>query len=125
MKEGQCSGIRFFFAILSRCLVNAFIIYQQNMSDDPKLDCRTFIVQVVEGFVGNVRKPGNVGRKRSNVALPPIDLKKHLKRTKLPVGKRKNCAFCSKNVKRVCTSYMCEECGVGLGLGTCWEKYHA
>ena len=31
-----------FFAILGRCLLNAFIIYQQNTSDNPKLDRRSY-----------------------------------------------------------------------------------
>ena len=28
-----------------------------------------------------------------------------------------------KQNKRVCTSYVCDECGVTLYIGQCWEKH--
>ena len=51
---------------------------------------------------------------------------KHLKQTKLPIGKKKNCVVCTdfKKGKRVCTSFICEHCNVALCLGQCWENYH-
>ena len=49
-----------------------------------------------------------------------------MKQTKLPKGKKKNCVIYTnlKQNKRVCTSYVCDECGVALCIGQCWEKYH-
>ena len=49
-----------------------------------------------------------------------------MKQTKLPKGKKKNCVICTnlKQNKRVRTSYVCDECGVALCIGQCWEKYH-
>ena len=49
-----------------------------------------------------------------------------MKQTKLPKEKKKNCVICTnlKRNKRVRTSYICDECGVALCIGQCWEKYH-
>ena len=49
-----------------------------------------------------------------------------MKQTKLAKEKKKNCVICT-NLKRnkwVRTSYVCDECGVALCTGQCWEKYH-
>ena len=47
-----------------------------------------------------------------------------MKQTKLTKGKKKKTGLCTdlKQNKRVCTSYVCDECGVALCIGQCWEK---
>ena len=47
-----------------------------------------------------------------------------MKQTKLTKGKKKKTGLCTdlKQNKQVCTSYICDECGVALCIGQCWEK---
>ena len=84
-----------FFTLLSRVLLNSFILYQCNTENVPKLNRRQFMVKLVEGLTGDFRagrtKPG-----RKLVQNPPDRLlypEKHLKQTKLPIGKKRNCCL--------------------------------
>ena len=66
------------------------------------------------------------GRKATDIPKRLLNPKTHMKQTKLPKGKKKNCVICTnlKQNKQVHTSYICDECGVALCIGQCWEKYY-
>ena len=86
------------------------------------------MVKLVEGLTGDFRA-GQTTPERKSVQNPPDRLlypEKHLKQTKLPIGKKRNCVVCTdlKKGKRVRTSFICEHCNVALCLGQCWENYH-
>ena len=60
------------------------------------------MVKLVEGLTGDFRagqtKPG-----RKSVENPPdrlLFLEKHLKQTKLPIGKKRNCVVCTKEKRK-------------------------
>ena len=46
-----------------------------------------------------------------------------MKQSKLPKGKKFIYTNLKQN-KRVHTSYACDQSGVALCIGQCWEKYH-
>ena len=117
-----------FFILLGRVLLHSFILYQCNTENAPKLNRRQFMVKLVEGLTGDFRA-GQTTPGRKSVQNPPDRLlypEKHLKQTKLPIGKKRNCVVCTdlKKGKRVRTSFICEHCNVALCLGQCWENYH-
>ena len=85
------------------------------------------MIQLVEGLIGDYQ-PTQIrpGRKATDIPERLLNPEAHMKQTKLPKGKKKNCVIYTnlKQNKRVCTSYVCDECGVALCIGQCWEKYH-
>ena len=79
---GECRTIRWnkvFFTLLSRVLLNSFILYQHNTK------------KLVKGLTSDF-KAGRIKPGRKSVQNPPDRLlyrEKDLKQTKLPIGKRK------------------------------------
>ena len=115
-----------FFTLLGRLILNSFILYQQNTNHEKKLNQRNFMIQLVEGLIGDYRQTQiRPGKKATDIPKRLLNPEAHMKQTKLPKGKKKNCVIYTnlKQNKRVCTSYVCDECGVALCRGQCWEKY--
>ena len=116
-----------FFALLGKLLLNSFIIYQQNTEVSEKLERRNFIVKVVEGLISDFRaKQQQLGRKSKDAPNRMQQPEKHLKQTKLPSRKKRNCVVSSDLKKGIHhrTSYICPDCDVALCISECWEKYH-
>ena len=95
----KCITIRLnkkvFFTLLSRVLLNSFILHQCNTKNVPKLNRRQIMVKLVEGLTCDFRA-GLVEPRRKSVENPPERLlfpEKHLKQTKLPIGKKRNCCL--------------------------------
>ncbi|KAL8568889.1 hypothetical protein ACOMHN_061465 [Nucella lapillus] len=126
------------FSLFGRAVLNAYIIYEKNTSDRPKLTRYQFMVQVVEGLAGNYYPPKVVRRRRTAAEIeaarenPPLlqvppaqpqpgpagdahDMRK------LPVGKKRNCVAGHNN--RVRSAWECPACDVGLCPG-CFVKHH-
>ena len=84
-------------------------------------------MKVVEGLIGDFRvKRQRPGRKSKDAPNRMQQPEKHMKQTKLPAGKKRNCVVCSDLEKgiRHRISYICTECHVSLCIDECWEKYH-
>ena len=97
-----------------RVLLKTFILYQCKTKNVPKLNRRQFMVKLVEELTGDFR-PGWTKPGRKSVKYPPGRLlypEKHLKQTKLPIGKKRNCVICTdlKKGKRVRAFFICEHC---------------
>ncbi|KAL8566792.1 hypothetical protein ACOMHN_005743 [Nucella lapillus] len=128
------------FSLFGRAVLNAYIIYEKNTSDRPKLTRYQFMVQVVEGLAGNYYPPKVVRRRRTAAEIeaarenPPLlqvppaqpqpqpgpagdthDIRK------LPVGKKRNCV--AGHNHRVRSAWECPACDVGLCPG-CFVKHH-
>ena len=123
---------KLFFNLISRMSFNAYILYQSHRSKAglKVIERHAFQIELVKGLVGQVCAPINkTGRRSLTPAAAGSRLanpRSHMKQTKLPTGKRRNCVVCTKLQagKRVRTSFVCETCGVALCLGACWESYH-
>ena len=79
-----------------------------------------------EGLIGDYRQTRfRPRRKATDIPKRLLNPEAHTKQTKLPKGKKKN-VICTnlKQNKQVHISYVCNECGVALCIGQCWEKYH-
>ena len=116
-----------FFTLLGRLILNSFILYQQNTNHEKKLNQRNFMIQLVEGLIGDYRQTRiRPGRKATDIPKRLLNPEAHMKQTKLPKGKKKNCVICTnlKQNRRIRTSYVSDECGAALCIGQYWEKYH-
>ena len=85
------------------------------------------MIQLVEGLIEDYRQTRiRPGRKATDIPKRLLNPEAHMKQIKLPKGKKKNCVICTnlKQNKRARTSYVCDECGVALRIGQCWEKCH-
>ena len=113
------------FTLLGRLILNSFILYQQNTNHEKKLNQRNFMIQLVEGLIGDYRQTQvRPGRKATDIPKRLLNPEAHMKQTKLPKGKKKNCVICKLETEQTSTSYVCDERGVALCIGQCWEKYH-
>lgn len=115
------------FFMLGRLVLKAFILYSHHdhTSGQVKLKRRDFLIEAVEGLLGDLREPRRVGRPLVAVENRLVNAKEHFNISKLPKGKRRGCAVCSdRETKRVRTSYLCLTCDVGLCPVACWKDYH-
>ena len=48
-----------FFTLLGRLILNSFFLYQQNTNHEKKLNQHNFIIQLIEGLIGDYRKNPN------------------------------------------------------------------
>ena len=64
------------------------------------------------------------GKKATDIPKRLLNPEAHMKQTKLTKGKKKKTGLCTnlKQKKWVCTSYVCDECGVALCIWQCWGK---
>ena len=116
-----------FFTLLSRLILNSFILYQQNTNHEKKLNQCNFMIQLVEGLIGDYQQTRiRPGQKATDIPKRLLNPEAHMKQTKLPKGKKKNCVICTnlKQNRRIRTSYVSDECGAALCIGQYWEKYH-
>jgi hypothetical protein len=116
------------FHLIDRTLTNSYVCYKTNPNVQGKrLDHLKFIIQVVEGLIGDYTAP----RKRAGrPSLQPPAARKTERHflEKIPDSKRKKCVVCcQKRVdgykgSRITT--WCKDCGVGLCKGECFIAYH-
>ena len=81
-----------FFTLLGRLILNSFILYQQNTNHEKKLNQSNFMIQLVEGLIGDYQQTRiRPGRKATDIPKRLLNPEAHMKQTKLPKGKKKNC----------------------------------
>ena len=83
-----------FFTLLGRLILNSFILYQQNTNHEKKLNRRNFMIQLVEGLIGDYRQTQiRPGKKATDIPKRLLNPEAHMKQTKLPKGKKKTVLF--------------------------------
>ena len=119
------------FSLIGRSLLNAYIIYSENTSDRPKKSKYQFTVSVIENMVPQKTIKTEIAETcaappfqiNPNPACPAVPGPSPCTLVKLPVGKRRDCAYKQKHTKRVRSSYQCATCDVGL-CPQCFSPYH-
>ncbi|GFO12879.1 PiggyBac transposable element-derived protein 4 [Plakobranchus ocellatus] len=125
---------KLFFALLGRCVLNAYIIFKENNPTIKVTTCYHFNILAVEGMMGNHRPPKSVRKRRSDTELnptgaqiinpPAIDVQpvsSTCTLEKLPVGKKRDCP--NNHSKRTRTAYQCPTCDKGL-CPKCFMPHH-
>ncbi|XP_067945031.1 piggyBac transposable element-derived protein 4-like [Watersipora subatra] len=113
--------------LIDRTATNAYTCYKANPNIvGKKMDHHRFLIQLVEGLIGDYREP------RKHVGRPscsPVARKtaRHFLEV-IPDGKRKKCTVCAKprgqGYKGSRIGTWCKDCGVGLCKGACFNSYH-
>ena len=81
------------FILLGRLILNRFILYQQNINHEKKLNRHNFMIQL-EGLIGDYQQiPIRPGRKATDIPKRLLNPEAHMKQTKLPKGKKKTMLF--------------------------------
>ena len=84
-----------FFTLLSRLILNSFILYQQNTNHEKKLNRHNFTIQLVEGLIGGYWQTQiRPGRKATDIPKRLLNPEANMKQRKLPKGKKKK-LFCA------------------------------
>ena len=97
-----------FFTLLGRLILNSFILYQQNTNHEKKLNQRNFMIQLVEGLIGDYRQTRiRPGRKATDIPKRLLNPEAHMKQTKLPKGKKKNCYLHKLETEQTSTYILC------------------
>nr|XP_055037155.1 piggyBac transposable element-derived protein 4-like [Misgurnus anguillicaudatus] len=116
---------RIFNAILSVSMVNAHIIYCR-CTAAPHKPLKVFVQDVITALLeGFSRTESNKGRKSSSLGdLPQRLTERHFI---CQADGKPDCVVCSDRTRpkgRRQTKYMCRQCGVGLCVVPCNERYH-
>ena len=83
------------FTLLSRLILNSFILYQQNTNHEKKLNRHNFTIQLVEGLIGGYWQTQiRPGRKATDIPKRLLNSEANMKQRKLPKGKKKK-LFCA------------------------------
>ncbi|KAG1683584.1 PiggyBac transposable element-derived protein 4 [Nymphon striatum] len=108
------------FHLIDRCVTNSYIMYKHH-NENP-LEHHNFLVQVVEGLVGNYQEPKKrPGRKA--IAQSRRLTERHFLE---PIsGKnRRDCGLCSnRETKGIRVSNECKDCDIGLCV-PCFKIWH-
>ena len=79
-------------------------MYQHNNNHEKKLNRRNFMIQLVEGLIGDYRQTQiRPGRKATDIPKRLLNPETHMKQTKLPKGKKKNCFLHKPETKQTST----------------------
>ena len=82
-----------FFILLGRLILNRFILYQQNINHEKKLNRHNFMIQL-EGLIGDYQQIRiRPGKKATDIPKRLLNPEAHMKQTKLPKGKKKTMLF--------------------------------
>ncbi|XP_063077170.1 piggyBac transposable element-derived protein 4-like [Engraulis encrasicolus] len=117
---------RIFNAILSVSMVNAHIIYCR-VTPAPHKPLKVFVQEVITALLdGFSRKEGKkTGRKAASMGpLPQRLTERHFI---YKTEDHPDCVVCSDRSRpkgRRQTTFRCQQCGVGLCVVPCYEKYH-
>ena len=88
------------FTLLGRLIFNSSILYQQNTNHEKKLNRCNFMIQLVEGLIGDYRQTQiRPGRKATDIPKRLLNPEAHMKQTKLTKGKKKKTGLCT-NLKQ-------------------------
>ena len=83
-----------FFTLLGRLILKSFILYQQNTNHEKKLNRMNFMIQLVEGLIGDYRQTWiRPGRKATDIPKRLLNPEAHMKQIKLPKGKKKKLCY--------------------------------
>ena len=97
-----------FFTLLGRLILNSFILYQQNTNHEKKLNRRNFMIQLVEGLIGDYRQTQiRPGKKATDIPKRLLSPEAHMKQTKLLKGKKKLCYLHKFETKQTSTYILC------------------
>jgi hypothetical protein len=126
-------------SLFGRMMLNAYILYvKSDTLSQNKMSRHEFIAQVVESMVAGHVRGSVIRHRRSNMQIQrdqeqlqpsvprrrvqsPWDILGNHALAKLPGGKKRNCV--QAHDKRVRSSYMCNECDIGL-CPECFAAYH-
>ena len=82
------------FTLLGRLIFNSSILYQQNTNHEKKLNRCNFMIQLVEGLIGDYRQTQiRPGRKATDIPKRLLNAEAHMKQTKLSKRKKKTVLF--------------------------------
>ncbi|KAM4544857.1 piggyBac transposable element-derived protein 4-like [Odontesthes bonariensis] len=117
--------MRIFNALLSISMVNAHIVYTRTTAA-PHKPLKVFIQDVITGLMdGYSKKETNKGRKSSSLGdLPGRLTERHFIHR---ADDKPDCVVCSDRTRpkgRRQTHFRCRQCGVGLCVVPCFERYH-
>jgi hypothetical protein len=109
--------------MMSRTLLNAYIIYWIHTTERPPISRKKFLRSVVNDLVGDFRATRKLGRPATPLVNPNEGV--HVLQ-KLNSELRRQCAVCSSPNTRKRTRYFCPHpsCDVGLHPGECDASYH-
>ena len=86
-----------FFTLLGRLILNSLILYQQNTNHEKKLNRHNFMIQLVEGLIGDYWQTQiRPGRKATDIPKRLLNPETHMKQTKLPKRKKKKLCYLHK-----------------------------
>ena len=71
-----------FLTLLVRLILNSFILHQQNTNHEKKLNQHNFMIQFVEGLIGDYRQTRiRPGRKATDIPKRLLNPEAHMKQT--------------------------------------------
>ncbi|XP_067947420.1 piggyBac transposable element-derived protein 4-like [Watersipora subatra] len=113
--------------LIDRTVTNAYTCNKANpYIVKKKMDHHRFLIQLVEGLIGDYREPRKrIGR--PSFLLAARKIVRHFFEV-IPNGKRKKCTVCAKPIgqgyKGSKIGTWDKDCGVGLCKGACFNSYH-